>query len=118
MGELPISISSLRRITIREDLTQFSFHTGPAVAYNLTVTFYALQGTTFKIFLDHVEVESDSFYGMGNVVKQASLAKPVTAPSKQKFKFVYNDACRSYSSKYHNVYVDERVAGVSLQVSS
>ena len=65
-----------------------------------------------------MEVVSGNFYGMGTVVKQASLDIPVTAPSHQKFKFEYADACRTYVTKFHNVYVDERVAGVSLQVSS
>ena len=61
-------------------------------------------------------MQTGAAYAVGYVVKKVTLANPVTAPSTQHFRFQYHDACRRYDSHDVNVFVDERVAGVSLKV--
>ena len=89
---------------------------GSAAVYNISVTFYALHSTAFKLFLNSSELLNGNVSAVGNIVKQISLANPVKAPSRQYLRFQYNDACRTYDSGLRSVFVDERVTGISLQV--
>lgn len=71
----------------------------------------------FKLFFDSSEKVSHSVYAAGNTEKQYSVAGLITAPSNHTFMLKYTDRCGSTDGPIANLYVDEKITGVTITVS-
>lgn len=82
----------------------------------VTVQFYALLSTGIQFLVNSTLVLSEVIHATGNTERRIFMPGSVHAPSNHTFLFQYTDVCESVTGGLVNVYVDEKVSGVSLTV--
>ncbi|XP_065069836.1 uncharacterized protein LOC135694887 isoform X2 [Rhopilema esculentum] len=90
---------------------------GPDAIHNLTVRYYALHTTTSIVSVNSSETNRRTFTASGWVDETISLPKGLTAPSQHVLQFTYTDWCGSSSISPVDIFLDEKIAGVSLRVN-